>query len=92
MAIVSLQEIHKSYAERHLLRGVSFAVEEGDRIALVGPNGCGKSTLLRIVAGLLERAVYPEEGLAKLPELERLGILEAAYRNPGVTLYRVRAE
>lgn len=43
-----------------------------------------------VVAGLLERAVYPEEGLAKLPELERLGILEAAYRNPGVTLYRVR--
>ena len=45
-----------------------------------------------VVAGLLERAVYPEEGLAKLADLERLGILEAAYRNPGVTLYRVRAE
>jgi YYY domain-containing protein len=43
-----------------------------------------------VVAGLLERAVYGDEGLAKLPELERLGILEAAYRNPGVTLYRVR--
>jgi len=54
MALVSLQDIRKSYAERHLLRGVSFAVREGDRIALVGPNGCGKSTLLRIVAGLLE--------------------------------------
>ena len=43
-----------------------------------------------VVAGLLERAVYPEEGLAKLPELERLGVLETAFRNPGVTLYRVR--
>jgi len=45
-----------------------------------------------VVAGLLERAVYPEEGLSKLPDLERLGILETAYRNPGVTLYRVSAE
>jgi ATP-binding cassette subfamily F protein uup len=54
MALVTLQEIHKSYAERYLLRGVSFSVDDGDRIALVGPNGCGKSTLLRIVAGLLE--------------------------------------
>ena len=45
-----------------------------------------------VVAGLLERAVYPEEGLAKLPQLERLGILEVAYRNPGVTLYRVRVD
>jgi uncharacterized membrane protein len=43
-----------------------------------------------VVAGLLERAVYGEEGLAKLPGLERLGLLEAAYRNAGVTLYRVR--
>jgi len=52
--LVSLQDVHKSYAERHLLRGISFAVNDGDRIALVGPNGCGKSTLLQIVAGLLE--------------------------------------
>lgn len=43
-----------------------------------------------VVAGLLERAVYGEEVLAKLSELERLGLLEAAYRNAGVTLYRVR--
>ncbi len=44
-----------------------------------------------VVAGLLERAVYGDAGLAKLPVLERMGILETAYRNPGVTLYRVRA-
>lgn len=43
-----------------------------------------------VVVGLLERAVYAEAGLEKLTELERLGILESAFRNPGVTLYRVR--
>jgi ATP-binding cassette subfamily F protein uup len=72
MAIVSLQGIHKSYAERHLLRGVSFAVEEGDRIALVGPNGCGKSTLLRIVAGMLE----PDEGSRIARKGATIGYLE----------------
>jgi YYY domain-containing protein len=77
----------------------------GQRLALPGeapakgriPLGEVRRLLARhrvrwVVAGLLERAVYPEEGLAKLPELERLGILEAAYRNPGVTIYRVRTE
>ena len=34
------------------LRDVTFAVDQGEFIALVGPSGCGKSTLLRIVAGL----------------------------------------
>ncbi len=72
MALVSLQEIHKSYAERHLLRGVSFAVEEGDRIALVGPNGCGKSTLLRIVAGMLEA----DEGMRIARKGATVGYLE----------------
>ncbi len=69
---MSLQGIHKHYAERHLLRGVSFAVEEGDRIALVGPNGCGKSTLLRIVAGLLE----PDEGTRIARKGATVGYLE----------------
>ena len=42
-----------SLGERPVLRDVSFAVGEGERVALVGPNGAGKTTLLRAVAGLL---------------------------------------
>lgn len=42
-----------------------------------------------VVDGLLERAVYGEEGLEKLGELERFGLLERAYSNPGLTLWRV---
>ncbi len=42
-----------------------------------------------VVDGLLERAVYGDEGLAKLGELERFGLLERAYSNPGLTLWRV---
>ncbi len=36
------------------LRDISFAVEKGETLGLVGPNGCGKSTLLQIVCGILE--------------------------------------
>ena len=37
---------------RILLKGLSFNLSEGERLAFSGPNGCGKSTLLRFVAGL----------------------------------------
>ena len=36
------------------LKDISFAVEKGETLSLVGPNGCGKSTLLQIVAGILQ--------------------------------------
>jgi len=36
------------------LRDISFTVEKGEMLGLVGPNGCGKSTLLQIVSGILE--------------------------------------
>ncbi|MBV8761944.1 MAG: ATP-binding cassette domain-containing protein [Deltaproteobacteria bacterium] len=48
-AIVTAQDLVKSYGNRHVLRGVSFAVSERDRIGLIGANGAGKSTLLKIL-------------------------------------------
>jgi len=50
-AILTAQEVEKSFGEHRVLRGVSFAVQEGDRIALVGLNGSGKSTLMRLLVG-----------------------------------------
>jgi ATP-binding cassette subfamily F protein uup len=51
VAILSLEDVHMTYGERHLLGGVSFLVDDRDRVGIVGPNGSGKSTLLRILAG-----------------------------------------
>jgi len=52
MAEVAVEGIVKDFGPVHVLRGVSFAVREGEFVALVGPSGCGKSTLLRCIAGL----------------------------------------
>lgn len=49
---------HSLHGETKALKDISFAVQEGEFIAIVGPSGCGKSTLLSIIAGLLA----PEEG------------------------------
>jgi NitT/TauT family transport system ATP-binding protein len=57
MALLELKEVSKSFerstSSLKVLDKVSFAINEGDFIAIVGPSGCGKSTLLRIIQGLI---------------------------------------
>src|SRR6185436_9636068 len=47
-----LSKISKSYGPATILSDVSFIVNVGERVGLVGPNGCGKTTLLRLITGL----------------------------------------
>ena len=49
--MLQASNIYKRYGDVSLLEGISFVVNPGDRIGLIGPNGCGKSTLLRILTG-----------------------------------------
>ena len=51
-AILTIQDLTKSYGAQPVLDRASLTVHEGDRIGLIGRNGTGKSTLLRVVAGI----------------------------------------
>ena len=51
MIILSLQGIQKSFGTHEVLKQVSFALQDGERMGLVGVNGSGKSTLMKIIAG-----------------------------------------
>ncbi|WP_017733130.1 ABC-F family ATP-binding cassette domain-containing protein [Nafulsella turpanensis] len=48
---LSVENLSKSYNEKELFSGITFGINQGQKVALVGHNGCGKSTLLRIITG-----------------------------------------
>ena len=52
MKSIQLQQLHKTYGQTEVIRGVDVTIEAGEFFALVGPSGCGKSTMLRMIAGL----------------------------------------
>ena len=54
MAILQVSNVSKYFGDFLLFKDVNFAINEKDRIALIGPNGCGKSTLLKIILGIEE--------------------------------------
>ena len=65
-ALISLNDINKSFGQRHVLQDVSFDLNRNEITTLVGPNGAGKSTLVRIILGLLKAdsgQVTPNEPL-----------------------------
>ncbi|AOT70768.1 ABC-F family ATP-binding cassette domain-containing protein [Geosporobacter ferrireducens] len=51
MNLLSAENLSKSYSEKPLLKHISFGIDEGDKIGIIGINGTGKTTLLKIIAG-----------------------------------------
>ena len=54
MAIIVVDDFHKTYDETVAVAGITFAVAAGEVLGLCGPNGAGKTTTLRALAGILE--------------------------------------
>ena len=72
MIDISVNGIKKSFEiGNNILDGITFQVETGERVGLLGRNGAGKSTLFRILTGELE----PDEGEVVIPRGRRLGLI-----------------
>lgn len=54
MAILEINDINVFYGSIHAVKDVSFSVEEGEIISLIGANGAGKTTILQTISGLLK--------------------------------------
>src|SRR5512133_2070869 len=51
MSLITVSNLAKSFGHRDIFAGLSFGIEKGARLGIVGPNGVGKTSLLRILAG-----------------------------------------
>ena len=71
MPIVSVIQAGKSFGAERIFAGVSFQIDERDRIGLIGPNGAGKTTLLNLLAGREEA----DEGMIARARNLRIGYL-----------------
>lgn len=76
--MLQASQIIKYYGAQTVLDGVSFVVNPGDRVGLVGPNRCGKSTLLRILTG--EQS--PDRGVVSMAPSITLGYLPQGLDTP----------
>ena len=71
MSLLSVKDLHVSYGAIKAVRGISFDINEGEIVTLIGANGAGKSTTLNTVAGLKAHKVV-QRGLALCPEGRRV--------------------
>ena len=88
MVAVSCQNLHKIFDTESIVQDVSFAVTQGQILALLGPSGCGKTTTLRLIAGFeklnkgrieIDGVVVADDRIDVPPEKRRAGIVFQDY-------------
>lgn len=82
MSILHVEDLNVYYGAIHAVKGISFDVEEGEVVTLIGANGAGKSTTLNTVAGLLK----PRTGTVEFEGKSLLGIPPHTIVGKGIAL------
>lgn len=85
-ALLSCEDVTKTFGARPLFDGMSFSLHDGDHVGVVGPNGSGKSTFLKLLAGFEP----PDTGSRTLRKLARVGYVpQTPDFEPGLTVHDV---
>lgn len=99
MNILSCKNLSKIGREKVLFSGVTFGIEEGEKVALVGRNGCGKTTLLSVIAGLIpgdegQAVISTNSGFSFLPQTPGFNpedtIYQHIFKHPSQRLQTLR--
>ncbi|MEG2006248.1 MAG: ABC transporter ATP-binding protein [Raoultibacter sp.] len=73
--MLHVENLHCGYGRKEIVHGVSFNVEEGEFVCIIGSNGCGKTTLLKNLLGLTKafsgEVFMQDKNVQKLTDLER---------------------
>jgi len=67
--VLAAENVHFAYGDNHVLTGLDWRIERGDKVALVGENGAGKTTLTRLISGELK----PDNGSMRIGERVNIG-------------------
>jgi len=90
--LVEVDGISLSYGSTPVLRGVSFSLQEGEIVALIGNNGSGKTSLFRAITGLTAvtrgRITFRGRDATKMPVSERTATAGLVPQDPALALYR----
>lgn len=82
--MLSIKEVHKSFGENKVLKGINLKIYRGDVISIIGGNGAGKSTLMKILMGIYsadQGEIYINDKLTDL-STPSLAILNGVYLVP----------
>lgn len=74
--MLHVQDLELHFGDRTIFNGLSFSIQNGEKVALIGRNGAGKTTLFRMIAG----EYRPDKGRLEIPSTWRIGYLSQDIR------------
>jgi len=88
MIALSVSNLSYSVGTKNILSGVTFSVEEGDRLGIVGVNGSGKTTILNLICGSLKadegKILFNGNDITHASEFKRAKIIGRVFQEPKI--------